>query len=86
MEAVRGGAGVRRVRRGIRARRGRAGFAGRAREVREVFGVAGRTCAAPRLRQSLAALGFGYGLNERAWRLWAKRKTDQRSSLLGIRR
>jgi len=23
-----------------------------------------RTCAAPRLRQSLAALGFGYGLNE----------------------
>jgi hypothetical protein len=24
-----------------------------------------RTCAAPRLRQSLAALGSGYGLNER---------------------
>ncbi len=24
-----------------------------------------RTCAAPRLRQSLAALGFGYGLNEK---------------------
>jgi hypothetical protein len=26
----------------------------------------GRTCASPRLRQSLAALGFGYGLNEKA--------------------
>ena len=25
----------------------------------------GRTCAAPRLRQSLAALGSGYGLNDR---------------------
>ena len=24
-----------------------------------------RTCASPRLRQSLAALGFGYGLNEK---------------------
>ena len=31
----------------------------------------GRTCAAPRLRQSLAALGCGYGLNEKR----AKRKT-----------
>ena len=31
---------------------------------RLVFGAGGRTCAAPRLRQSLAALGFGYGLNE----------------------
>ena len=26
--------------------------------------MVGRTCAAPRLRQSLAALGSGYGLNE----------------------
>ena len=25
----------------------------------------GRNCASPRLRQSLAALGFGYGLNEK---------------------
>ena len=30
------------------------------------FVVSGRTCATPRLRQSLTALGFGYGLNEKA--------------------
>ena len=27
--------------------------------------IGGRACAAPRLRQSLAALGSGYGLNEK---------------------
>jgi len=32
-----------------------------------------RTCASPRLRQSLAALGFGYGLNEE------KEKSDKKS-------
>jgi hypothetical protein len=33
--------------------------------VAEPQGRVGRTCASPRLRQSLAALGFGYGLNEK---------------------
>ena len=33
--------------------------------------VAALEIAAPRLRQSLTALGSGYGLNEGAWRLWA---------------
>ncbi len=31
--------------------------------------------ASPRLRQSLAALGFGYGLNERAVRLYRAAET-----------
>ena len=37
--------------------------------------IGGRACAAPRLRQSLAALGSGYGLNEKRAALRAKRKT-----------
>jgi len=36
--------------------------------------AANRTCTAPRLRQSLTALGSGYGLNKRM-RLGPKRKT-----------
>jgi hypothetical protein len=37
-----------------------------------------RTCAAPRLRQSLAALGFGYGLNEKP----KKRRNEDKKGLL----
>gem|GEM_PF-5790349 len=36
----------------------------RARVRAGIFCCCRRTCAAPRLRQSLTALGFGYGLNE----------------------
>jgi hypothetical protein len=37
----------------------------RRRKSSRLFSVALSTCDSPRLRQSLAALGFGYGLNEK---------------------
>jgi hypothetical protein len=42
--------------------------------------VASRTFASPRLRQSRAALGFGYGLNEE--RLRAKRWSKESGVLI----